>query len=83
MSDLDRKLQTILKGLGKPKKYNKLEAYFKNQDKSYYFLNDVYYGEANIGRVSKCDMTVDHKESQTVKSTGIIFSTCNYLINLF
>ena len=60
------------------KTYNKLEAYLENGDKSFYFLNDVYFGESNIGRVSKCDMVIDDKNQQTIKSTGIIFSTCKF-----
>jgi len=83
LSNLDVKIQSILKGNTKIKKYNKLEAYVQGQKKSFNFLNDVYYGEANIGRVSKCELTVDYKTTHKVKSTGIIFSTCkniNFII---
>lgn len=60
----------------KQKYLNQILVEVKN--KKYNFINDLYIGEQFMGRISKYNLTVDNKNSQIIKSSGIIFSTCNF-----
>jgi NAD kinase len=58
----------------KEKYLNQISVESKNN--KYNFINDLYIGEKFLGRISKNNLKVDDKKSETVKSSGIIFSTC-------
>jgi NAD kinase len=50
-----------------------------NKVRSYSFINDLYYGEKFMGRISKCDLELENdNKSHTFKSSGLIVSTCNF-----
>jgi NAD kinase len=53
---------------------NKLKV--ETDNKTYYFINDLYFGEKFLGRISKYKLNVDNKREEIIKSSGIIFSTC-------
>lgn len=55
------------------RKLNKIEVGLR--DKKYYFMNDLYFGESFLGRISKYTLGINN-ENKIIKSSGVIFSTC-------
>lgn len=48
-----------------------------NKVRSYSFINDLYYGEKFMGRISKCQLELQNeRKAFTLKSSGLIVSTC-------
>lgn len=47
----------------------------------YYLLNDLYFGEKQLGSVSKFKITTNETINKVIKSSGIICSTCIKNIN--
>jgi len=62
---------------------NSEERLLKSKSKSYNFINDLYYGERFMGRVSKYHLEVidGYKKSFNLKSSGLIVSTCKLNFN--
>lgn len=81
--NLDVIIENIINQRYSIKSLNKLEVH--TSLKKYYFINDLYFGEKFLGRISKYKLNVKSDEEKEkeyiVKSSGIIFSTCIYLIN--
>jgi NAD kinase len=73
----DKFLDSLVNNKLSYKYLNKLEV--QAHDKTYSFINDLYFGEKFLGRISKYKLEVDNKRSEIIKSSGIIFSTCKSL----
>jgi NAD kinase len=69
-------LEKIFKQRIKLINLNKIQVQSKMS--KYYFLNDLYFGERFMGRISKYRLQVDDGREETLKSSGIIFSTCKF-----
>lgn len=50
---------------------------YQNKTRNYSFINDLYYGEKFMGRISKYNLEADDgKKAYLLKSSGLIVSTC-------
>jgi NAD kinase len=79
-NNLLNNINNILENKFTTKFLNKLEITYNKGDKSY-FINDLYFGEKFLGRISKYNLEVINKGEVTgkkalIKSSGVIFSTC-------
>ena len=68
-------LTKLIKKEFEEKYLNQIQVELDNNNK-YNFINDLYIGEKFMWRISKYNLMVDDKNSQILKSSGIIFSTC-------
>jgi NAD kinase len=71
---LSTSMKKLFKDECKIKKLNKITVKTKNN--SYHFINDCYFGEKFMGRISKYALQIDQGTEEIIKSSGIILSTC-------
>jgi NAD kinase len=69
----EENLQKIFSSQYETKIMDKISIQTRNSQ--YYFLNDLYFGEKFMGRVSKYNLKIDGGKSEVIKSSGIILST--------
>jgi NAD kinase len=87
---LDKNIQNIFEEKSEYRELNKLTIEINNNNindndiknnKTYNFVNDLFFGEKFLGRISKYRLeNISNKKSFNIKSSGLIVSTCIYNI---
>lgn len=76
LSDLPAKIDRILNKDFDAKLLPKLKLSLKKSGKEAYFINDVFFGEKFLGRMTKYKLVTENEQPGKIyKSSGILFST--------